>query len=279
MKALIGSMGIKKVVRYCKLWFALVPLIAVSIAAIVLLLSCIYTVAIRLADGAGYVFILTEELQKTVIAVAGVVLGAVVAFVGVGIQNDSANSRHLRDKELELMKDIFIEAAAALVLANNTLVGLGSGKVTDDLKELQEEEKSRVELIGKTGKKISAAFAKVSMVGNREVITAMLAANEMFARSMMPLRFAETGYKPGSPQDCLKRYRLAINASMQYVPKAHAFVVVAREQLGIGFIDSDAFLDDMSKSTARLNLFVDEIIRALEAALSEQTGEASSGNN
>ncbi|MGZ3240640.1 MAG: hypothetical protein ACXWIN_10930 [Burkholderiaceae bacterium] len=97
----------KKTFEAAKLILITNIVIALSISLLVWLLSLLLYLMQNSADHFGYTFLISEEIKKTVLAVGGAIVVAVVAFYGVHTQNISAEKRHKTDKELDLKKDIF----------------------------------------------------------------------------------------------------------------------------------------------------------------------------
>lgn len=228
-----------------RLWWTVlaVPLAAVALAVFVLILAALQYWAQVAMDVMGYRFFVSDEIAKTVITVGGALTVGGLALFGVRQQNLSAERRHRVDASLNLRKEIFLQVAEAASLQYQFLLSFASTETTEEGR-------------GKMTEKIGAAFFRLQVVANENTISAMLKANEAWARAMFSIRML--GPAPQRYNESMQRLIEIQNLAKPFMVALWHYNATARKEIECALNDA-TYEAAMIEQYSRIGDFLEQI--------------------
>lgn len=233
-------------------WVAVaIPTIALAISVLLGGLAVIYFIFQWLADKAGYCFILTDDMQKTIVTLTGAICVAALALSGVHRQNRSAEDRHKIDANLSLKKDILLQVAESYALQANHLFSFAIPNSTEE---------DRTALV----KDINKSFYKLQAVASTEVIVAMLDANKAWVLASFEARiYLDTVAHPQNV-NTIDIFLKIIEITTPFIEKMWKFNILARKEIRTGLEDDDVYFSAMQSKFAELPQSLIDLRRRLE---------------
>jgi ABC-type multidrug transport system fused ATPase/permease subunit len=228
------------------LWWTVlaVPLAAVALAVFVLMLAALQYWAHVAMDAVGYKFVVSDEIAKTVITVGGALTVGGLALFGVRQQNLSAERRHRVDASLNLRKEIFLQVAEAASLQYQFLLSFASTDITEEDRRQMTE-------------KIGAAFFRLQVVANEQTISAMLKANEAWARAMFSIRML--GPTPQRYEESMQRLIEIQNLAKPFMAALWHYNVTARKEIECKLDDDASYEAAMNAQYLRISHFLEKV--------------------
>lgn len=208
--------------------------LSLLLALLAWILSALYFYTQIIASKFGYTYKLTDLVQAAVFTISGACTVAVIALYGVHRQNVSAEERHKYDKNLELRKDIILDAAASLALQYKFLITFCSEEYDDEKRQKIIED-------------ATTPFFKLQTVCSINTIEALLAANQEFSIATISntLDLVKSGKKAID-------LRLAIERAKPYLEKLVLFNVECRKELNCAFENEKEYISKMNESFGRV---------------------------